>query len=444
MAKIYPFRGIRYNPDVVKSLDAVVTQPFDRIDSALQDEYYGRNELNFVRLNRGKTAPGDTGSENPYTRAAGFLEAWLRNGVLRRDEKPSLYICHIEYRLPGDHFKTWRGFLTLVQLEELGKGIRPHEKTLARPKQDRLDLMRATGAQLEPVFLLYDDSGDEIQKRLDDAEKEGAGFSACDDDGNLHKVWAVTDHRVIEGVSRLMEGKPLIIGDGHHRYETSLEYRDEMRGKGVQCEGNENYNNILAALANARDEGVTILPTHRAVSHIPDFDEDSVFTRISKTFLIEEIPHGRRKEDALHELLERMEKLKKRHSFGLYLRGGSTFHLVTLGKEESIEPFMKGGHSQVWKRLDVSILHGILIEKILGIGPEQIEKGMRIHYLRGAEEAVSLVDQGKYGMVFLLNPTDVDHVRAVVAAGECMPVRSTDFYPKVLSGLVMNKLNIVR
>jgi uncharacterized protein (DUF1015 family) len=217
-----------------------------------------------------------------------------------------------------------------------------------------------------------------------------------------------------------------------------------MRESGERCEGNENYNNILAALANSYDEGVTILPTHRLISHIPDLDTDALFAAISKTFLVEAIPHGRRKEEALHELQERMEKLKKRHSFGFYLRGENTFYLMTLGKEESIGQFMNGEHSEGWRRLDVSILHGILIEKILGIGPEQAEKGARIHYLRGAEEAVSLVDQGEYGMVFLLNPTDVDHVRAVVAAGECMPVRSTDFYPKVLSGLVMNKLNIVR
>jgi uncharacterized protein (DUF1015 family) len=241
-----------------------------------------------------------------------------------------------------------------------------------------------------------------------------------------------------------MEKKRLFISEGHHRCETSLEYRKEMLERGAKCEGNENFNNHPVVFVNFFDEGLTILPTHRVCCGVGDLEQKKFFQTAGNTFLIEEIPFGRYEDEGLSELLERMEKQKKRHSFGLYIKGEKIFHMLSLAREETVDDLVGPGHSKDWKRLDVTILHKILFEKILGIVPEQAEKEGAIRYVRGAAEAVHQVDTGKCELAFLLNPISAEQMERIAQAGERMPEKSVDFYPKILSSLVMNKLNFVR
>ena len=437
MAKIFPFRGIRYHLPAAGDIGKVVAQPYDKIDERLQEIYYRRHPSNIVRIIKGKTFPDDTQDNNQYTRARSYLHDWQNAGVFKRDEEPSYYVYDETYHLHSGEERTRRGLIALAELEEFGGGIIPHERTLSGPKADRLNLMRATEAQFGQIFMLYSDPENRINRLLDQATAMAPVYDFEDDSEGQpvrHQLWILTLPDIIAEVAGVMAEKSLFIADGHHRYETALNFRNEMREQGRKCrEGSENYDNRMMTFVNFEDAGLTILPTHRAIHSLEKLDWDFLSSRLEEHFILKEI-------DSLDKLLDRMAEDKSGHLFGLYRTG--KYFLLSFKTGLKPETVIPGEFSPAWKNLDVSILQNLILDGILGIDAEKLEAHSNIRYHRSPAEAVEEVNSGQAQMVFFLNPTRADQVKEVSAGGGKMPPKSTDFFPKILTGLVMNKINL--
>ncbi len=477
MANILPFRAYHFDPKKVGELSAVVTQPYDKIDAKAQEEYYKRHENNIVRVTKGKDEPDDTEQKNKYTRAADFLKQWIKSGVLVRDEKPTIYAYYQTFtagggcatHLPGGEKKVRKGFVALGVLEEFGKGgVHAHEHTLASPKRDRLNLTRATGATTGHIFMLYSDKKMTINKLLDaETQSRPPDFSAKDDYGAEHEVWRIADKPKIDKIVKDMSARELFIADGHHRYETALNFREEVKGTKTSWTGTETPDSRMMTFVNMEDEGLVILPTHRLVHSLPNFDFRSFRNSLGKHFEVKEYsfacgaPSGGQAkpqpscccDDAqaggAFEARARAETLEdlriegqEAHVFGLATKGVDSYFLLMLRDAEVMESFITEKHSAAWKRLDVSILHSLVLESMLGIDKKKLEAQENVEYVRYIEDALHGVRAGKHQMAFLMNPTKLSEVRDIAGNGERMPQKSTDFFPKLLSGLLINRMNL--
>jgi len=446
MAKVFPFHASRYNPAKIKDVSAVITQPYDKITQAMQDDYYRKHERNFVHVNKGKDEPGDNDMSNKYARAAEFLGKWMKDGTFIAEKQPAIYAYYQDYQLAGGERKTRRGFIALCELMEYGQGgVKPHEKTLAGPKADRLNLLRATQAHIGQIFMLYSDPQNAINDILDEVAADKPLVQAVEGT-ELHRVWAVSDPEKIAIIQKIMDDKPLFIADGHHRYETALNYRNEMRAKGFRCEGLETFDRAMVTFVNMDDKGLTIFPTHRLIFDVADFDAKRLIAQIGDFFDIRDYKYDAESEEAVRR--EFLEDVKidgmTGHCFGMYIAKEKTYRLLTLKSEADVEKVIKENKPRSWKTLDVNILHLMIMEPFLKIGPRELEAQTNVHYERYAEEALNRVKAGEYQVVFIMNPTKVSQVKEVALAGEKMPQKSTDFYPKLLDGLVFAKLNIVK
>jgi len=432
MARIIPFRGLRYSQKVVPDLSQAVTQPYDRIGEKDQELYYDRSPFNLVRLEKGKVLPGDSG-ENVYTRAAATFAAWQKEGVLVRDAVPSLYVYHQAYTFAGQSLVR-KGVVALAKLEpEL---VHAHEKTLKGPKEDRLRLMRATEANFGHIFMLYSDSSRRADRALERAiAGEPPTTEAVDDFGNRHLVWQVTDSNAIAEVQAALAQKDLYIADGHHRYETAVNFMRECLEKGWRPTAPESFDARMMTLFNIDEPGMTIRPWHRLVHAVARFDGERFLSQVKDDFEVV----ARR---SLAEVEEAMRAGRERHTFGLY--AGKRFATLALRDEGLMDRLLTGNQSRDWKRLDVSILHTAILERFLGIGAKALEEERNVTYTGDAAAAVREVDSGKEQVLFLVNPTSPDEVRRVADHGERMPQKSTDFYPKLLNGLVLTRMEIAR
>jgi len=413
MAVIKPFAGIRYDPKKVE-MDRVVTPPYDVISSQDQEEYYRQSEHNFVRLILGKQSREDTSSNNRYTRAHDYLGQWVRERVLVQDKKQSLYVYQQQF-----NGKTRRGFIGLMRLEDFSTGIViPHERTLSGPKADRLELMRATKANLGLVFLVYSDP----EMRVDGILKNVVRSSPIVDlrfrDGIRNSLWVIDEAADIESIRQMMEKKVVYIADGHHRYETCLAYRDEIRAKGEHA---ANYG--MMAFFNMDDPGLEIYPTHRLIYNLKEFNPEALLRRLADYFVIET-------QETRESLFLKM-KSEGKHCFGLFWT--SHYVILKLKDEDAVVASGDASRSRAWNLLDVSILHSLVIEKLLGI--DRLEEHVR--YTRSDDEALRAVEEGTYQLAFLLNPTSIEEFKDIAARRERMPQKSTYFYPKLLSGLVI-------
>jgi len=429
MAQIVPFRGYRYDQKIVGDISAVVTQPYDRIGEKEQEVYYSRSPYNIVRIIKGKPQPGDDG-ENVYTRAARFLAEWIDNGVLRRDPEPSFYAYHQEYGFEGERFVR-KGVIALGKLEP--EKVHAHERTLKGPKEDRLKLLRATEANFGHIFMLYSDPA----RRADGAvaaaiDRVPPTIEATDDFGNAHRVWKITDQEVILSVQNALVDKDLYIADGHHRYETAVNFMRECQKKGWRPAGLESFDHRMMTLFNIDEPGMTIRPIHRLVHGIPGFDPDGFIEKAREDFEVVEHPNRAAMEEAVGSG-------KTKHTFGVYTEG--KFCTFTL-REETLMDRLIEGRSADWKRLDVAILHAAILERLLGIDARALDEQRNITYTRDPDGAIGAVDSGKEQIFFLLKETSPQEVIRVADHGEKMPQKSTDFYPKLLTGLVITKLEI--
>ena len=440
MAKVYPFRGIRYNKTRIEDLSKLVTQPYDRIDDKRMREYYQRSEFNFTRIIRSEVEP-DEPTDNRYIRARKHIQDWLDQDVLIRDEIPSVYVYHQVYTAENEKI-TRKGFIALAETERFGKGVKAHEKTLEGPKADRLDLMRSTFADTGLIFMLYSDPVFEVSNVLDRAIKDREPHIRVNDDrGEEHLVWVVNDPEVCDAVTKGMEGKQLFVADGHHRYETACNFYEEKALGGDICEGNENIRNVMLAMVNMDEPGLSILPTHRLIFNVEDSKFESFLTDVGKYFEVLRLPFEPDESSARKTLFEHLDRHAGTNTaFGYYRKGEDSYHFLGLKDDAPIDRLFEGEFSDDFKKLDVARLH-VLLDKFLGIDDEALKAYANVKYIGGRDKAISMVNhEAEIQCGFLINPTGIDDVKRIAMRGERMPQKSTDFYPKLLSGLVFNKM----
>ncbi len=440
MAKIAPFRGIIYNQGKAGAIDTLVCPPYDIISPAEQQELYRKSPYNVIRLEYGLTSPADGDEDNRYSRAAAVLEDWSRSAVLQEARDPALYIYEMEYKA-GKDAKRLRGIICLVRIEDYDSGIvKPHETTLSGPKTDRLNLLRSCKATFSQIFSLFSDPMGKIAGFL--AKVTGKPeLEVASGDGVIHRVWSLSDRKDIDPIVRELADKHIFIADGHHRYDTALNYRNERRKEAGSFTGEEGFNYAAMFLARLEDPGLTILPAHRALFNLTDFDAQKFEDDLNLYFNIERIDFDRRSEskDLLTVLDTMAHRADHAHVFGVRVKGEHSYYLLTLRNEADMDVLLSD-KSPAYRRLDVSILHHLIIDKLLGITMRTHKLGLNIEYIKDAEEADKRVHDNAAEIVFFMNPTKVREVMEVATAGERMPQKATYFYPKLLTGLVMHRL----
>jgi uncharacterized protein (DUF1015 family) len=431
MARIVPFRGVHYDERKITSLTDVVAPPYDRVPDDVQAALYARHPHNIVRVTKAKAELGDDDRVNVYTRAAKTLDDWMREGALVRDREPGLYVYHQEYTFGGTRL-TRKGFMALAQLQP--EKVHAHEKTLKGPKEDRLRLMRATEANLEHVFMLYSDG----ERRADHALADAVAgvrptMTAEDADRNAHRVWRVTDPHVIRAVQDALADKELYIADGHHRFETSVNYMHECLAAGWEPAAPESFDKRLMTLFNVAEPGMSIRPIHRLIHGVSAYDAESFLARAEEQFIVARYPTFDAMESATRAG-------RDRHTFGFCSRG--VHATLTLRDERIMDELISSQWSRDYKRLDVSILHAAVLEPLLSIDARALEEQTNITYSVTLEKGRKGIESGTEQIFFVLNPTVADDVIRVANHGEKMPQKSTDFYPKLLTGLVAMKMEI--
>ncbi|WP_025322661.1 DUF1015 domain-containing protein [Deferrisoma camini] len=437
MAEVLGFRGVRFNPAVVDDFDRVICPPYDVIGPELQEELYRRSPYNVVRLEFGKVLPGDDEEENRYTRARRTLIEWLRKKVLIRDREMSVYYTEEDYRGEFGEPLTRRGYYAKVRLEDPDSGLYfPHERTLAGPKADRLRLMEAVRANLSPIFSLYDDPQMVVLRDLEAMAKgKPPLIRVHTDEGVEIRLWRVTEPRLVGEVTRRMADKVFVIADGHHRYETALRYRDLMRERHPGYTGNEPWNYVMMYFSNLSSPGLAVFPTHRAVFGVPPDRIENLERQLEEFFEVEPVADA-------ETLSARLRDLRGRaHAFGLVAKGEPRFRLLVLRDDGVMHRMLRGRVPKVVQTLDVTILHSLILERILGIDRKAQEEQRNLRYVKGTGELVrQVVEDPEIQLGFVMNPTRVEEVKEVALAGERMPQKSTYFFPKQVTGLVMHLL----
>ncbi len=433
MDKLHPYRGVHYNKDKIGDLSLVITQPYDKITPQMQEVYYNKSPYNVVRLILGKREPGDDENNNQYSRAREYLKKWIGKGILIRDSLPSLYASYQRFELNGKKY-TRKGFVALLNIELFAGDVKAHEKTLAGPKADRLNLMRATSSQFEHIFMLYPDPNKDSLNSLDKAtDGRVPDYSAFDEYGVEHILWQIKDEKLIKELKEIVEPQKLFIADGHHRFETSMNYMREMQPYLHEFEPPESPQFRQITLVPMEQDGLVILPTHRVIHSVQGFDKERLIEGLKVYCEIEEFPHTIGK-----NILNELEKRKDKHAFGLVIKGEPESYILTLKSENMVDELVSGEYSKTWKRLDVTILHALL-EKFLGIDSKALEAYTNVKYIREADEGFEMMETDpSVQAIFFLNPTKIHEVKEIALAGERMPQKSTDFYPKLVTGLVMN------
>ena len=451
MADIYPFPALRYDSQQVDP-PSTVTQPYDKISPAMQEKYYAVSPYNLVRIILGKSKSSDNESENVYSRAAGFLKDWREKGVLKQESRPAIYYYTQRFTVPASAMGTQggpveferRGFIAAGRIHDYSDGVVfRHEQTLAKPKSDRLNLLRATKAHFGQIFVLYSDPHDEVgmllensllevspggtrQSTADAALSVEPDIAVTDEYGVLHRVWCISDPKVVTAVQKKMADKKLIIADGHHRYETALNYRNERREAGKQ-DKDAPYEKVMMTLVNMDSRGLVILPTHRVVHSLKNFEREKFLERARKYFEI--VPFSGTCE-------QKMARLHEAGTHGTTLLAASGDECFLLHFRPKTANEVLKNVPELQRQLDVVALHKVLLENVLGLSEESIRNQENISYHREAEEALKKVKEGA-NIAFLMNPIKMDQLREITFAGGVLPQKSTDFYPKMLSGLTI-------
>lgn len=436
MSTIIPFHGTRYDATVVGTVQQVVAPPYDIIDAAGQKMLHDRHPHNIIRLELGLDQPGDGPANNRYTRAASTLRAWLTSGALKRDAQPTLYYHTIDYTPPyapaGSPTKTLKGFLATVKLEALDSGhIYPHENTRSAAKTDRLNLLEACKTNFSPIWSLYSDPQGTVMGVLEGAIKGNpAQIDFRDDEGFRQQLWAVSDPAVLKQAVDALRSKPLFIADGHHRYETALNYQRQRRQQAGSPAGQQSYDGVLMLLTALEDPGLTVLPTHRVTTTpLPTYER--VQALLDSTFDFQDFPFTNGTQAAVRATFTETMRTKGRTVpvFGLALKGDSRY--ITLTLKAAHRPT---AHASPRAKLDVSLLQQLVVTVLCPTQQEQ----EAILYTKDDHEALDWVSKGTGTGALLLNATKVSEVQAVATAGERMPHKSTYFFPKPLTGLVVN------
>lgn len=445
MVEIRPFRGILYDttrmgPDISE----VVCPPYDVISPAQSQEYHRRHPHNAIRLILGEENPSDTpGGDNRYRRAAAHFESWRAGGILTQDESPALYLLEETYADEDGRSHTRIGIIGLVRLFDTGSSsIRPHEATHEGPKQDRFELIKATSANFCQVFTLYTDPTHTVERIAEDIFRGRPRLEASDEEGVKRRLYAIVDPDHHRRIRETLGPKELLIADGHHRYETALAYRDWRRSREGFDGRARGYDYLMMYLANTEGEGLTIYPTHRILTDYAQWDPQRFLEQIQELFSVETLPGAGSPRDARLVRQAMASPADGRVRIGMKAKALRDYHVLTLQDEAKADRLLGEGVHPELRRLDVKILHAILLERYLGISQQDQEKGTNIVYVHGAERAVRMMEEDLlHCAVFFLNPPSVMTVSRVARAGQKMPQKSTFFYPKLLTGLVFRTID---
>ncbi len=439
MAEIQPFRAYRYDTNRV-ALKDVLTQPYDKISPEMQDRYYAASPYNLITIEKGRVLPGDSDTNNVYTRAAKKVDEWITDKILAQDAAPSIYIYSQEFLVPGTQTRRVRiGFIALGRVEDYDAHVVfRHERTLSAPKADRIELLRQTRVQTGQLFLLYDDPSRIIDSLLEDTAHKSTPLELTDEYGVIHRLWPVDDPAFVRRIQSAMKDKKLVIADGHHRYETALNYRNEGRANAGKADPLAAHEFAMMTFINTHSKGLTVLPTHRVVGSLANFDFEKFRKSLAPYFDWYAYPFQNPEEraTAFAEFRKDLEgESHGRRAIGVYPGGGS-FFLFLLRRDADLESVLPD-ISEGQRGLDVVLLHRLILDKGLGISAEAVAAEKNVGYEREIEAAIARVDRGEAQIAFLLKAVRVQQVADIALAGDVLPQKSTDFYPKLLSGVAI-------
>lgn len=424
MAEIKAFKGMRYT-DNGGTLNTLVCPPYDIISDAQRESYIEKNPYNIIRLELPK------GDDGRYREAGDTLDKWLDGEILACDGEDSIYVYEMQFTANGARLSL-KGFVTLVKLTDFSEGIvLPHEETLSKAKQDRFDLMSETFCNFSQIYSLYRDENNSVYGMIDGCSKGAPDMEVTDGDGTVHRMWRVSDGNTISKLTGAFADKKLYIADGHHRYETALNFHRSLCSSGKAVPGDES-GYVMMMLVNMENNGLVVFPTHRIVHGLSEFDAEKIINECRNYFTVAEAPDEGRMQAALNKAYDEGKK-----AFALYVGAGKCF-VITLKDETAVKKLLPD-MSDAYCGLDVSVLHSLVLERIFGIDKENMANQKNLGYTRSREEALRAVDMDGADCSFILNPTKVSEIRDVAAEGEKMPQKSTYFYPKLITGLVMNR-----
>lgn len=441
MATILPFQGIRYNPDSVPDGGLVTTPPYDVISPDEQAAFYARHPNNVIRLILGQPRAEDTEQDNPHTRSALYFQQWLSEGVLTQDAEPSIYLKAITYTV-GPETVTRFGLIARVKVEPFEKRVvLPHEKTFSKVKSERLDLMKATHCNYCPIFSLYPDEDNILQDLVEAVDKSAPVADFVDEQEHRHRLWQITDPALHERVTTAMQDKRLFIADGHHRYETALDFKRHLAETDPDFDDHHPANYVMMYLCSMRDPGLIILPAHRLLKSVSQAEMTTALEVSGDYFDISAFRFdGQDRPAAQKRFLDALAAGSDQHTIGIYAHRSPAFHLLAL-KPGVMADLFGDELDPALLQLDVSVLTRLLFMKILGFNQARLDDATLIGYASRAEQAIASVDEGTYDVAFILNATRIEQVQVVAQKGLIMPRKSTYFFPKVRSGLVMCRLD---
>lgn len=433
MAVFIPFRGVRYNPEVIHDFLKVICPPYDVISPEMQKQFYDRHENNFVRVELGKDQPGDTASDNRYSRACDYLSEWQKKGILIRDAEPSFYLYRLTYRGPNVGTKTLSGIIALVEVEEPeSRMVLPHEKTFPKAKKDRLQLLHACHANTSPIYTLYRDKYNDVVSVFEktiDIDRPLISFQA--EDQIQHRLWQVSDPKAQNVMIEQLKDQPLLIADGHHRYETAVRFKKEMAER-TGASSPQPYNAVMMFCVGLSDPGMTLLPIHRVILNSMAFDYDGIKRRLGERFEIHSLKDvGMDEDQSSANFFRELGRLGlTKTAFGMVSQEEPYYQILVL-KEDPLS-------SKPLNRLDVSRFQSFILEEVFGVEDVASKKEGQVAFVKDGRVAVKKVKEGEAGIAFFLNATGIDEIQQVVQGGDLMPQKSTYFYPKPQTGLILN------
>ena len=437
MPKIQAFRGLRYNLAQVGSLSNCIAPPYDVVDSQLQNHLYGLSPFNFLRLELNRREEEDLDENTIYQRAARIYRSWRNEGIFQTEPDPAIYVYHQEFEIAGVK-RTRRGFMARVRLQRFGEGnIYPHEETHAKAKDDRLRLTRATQANLSQIFGLYPDPDNEIQEILEAKIAGVHGLEATDHLGVVHRMWPVSDVKTIQQVMALIDQKDMFVADGHHRYETACNYRDELNAQSPLPDAHP-ANYVLTMLVSMCDPGLVVLPTHRLLSGVPAMTTQQLHEKLSPYFDCELVGTG---PESAGAVWAEMDRLDEQLILAIYSKASNEWTRIS-AKQAAADRMaaISPEHSADWQGLGVAVLHRLVFEDLLGL--EHMPKPTYVHLVQEVIDGLNGQLEGnlEYPLGAMVMPATIEHIRTVSLHQERMPAKSTYFYPKLVSGLVVHPL----
>jgi len=435
--EISALKGYRFDSTIVGDVGRCIAPPYDIIDPEQQQQLYDQHACNIVRIIKGKTNSDDSDSDNVYTRAKDALCGFIKQGALKQDGQESIYVYAQDFTVGANNFRR-SGFIALGKLEAYGGNIKAHEQTLSGPKADRLNLMRATKSQIGQIFMLYSDPEKTVEKLLDQACQGEALLSHTDDEGVTHRLFAITDPEQLATIKSAMGDKSIFIADGHHRFETALNYMKESDNPAAGYR--------MMTFVNTHNEGLVVLPTHRLIKSVKDFEAAGYLEKLKLQFDVARLAYSNDEEKAQkkQEMTDalKLEMENGENALGMYFNDGA-FYVATL-KDKTAMDQAAPERSKAWRQLDVTVLHLLMLENLLGIDEAALTAQTNVEYIKdigdATEQAIAKVDSGTHQGLFFMNQTLPQQVEDVAAAGEKMPQKSTFFFPKIFSGLVVNVL----